>query len=308
MPDMHEPDPRFVDSLEGQLGRELRRNSRSATRSGIRALKMAGLMIGSVTLGAAAMGAAQQIQDSWRRELLEARLEVQLQMAQQRLNAQREGLETTRQQVELGVRNELDLVHFELQIAQSETDLHLRVLDLDEVQQSGREPLDDLSAPRVDGRDFVSERLRLRMDLASRHLDVVMREAGRTRDQVTLGIIGEQEAEARDLATREAELQLDALRRQLDLRSEFLDSDLSAVEAELKTLEVEARNRVVLLDQQLRFVRGELDRYQAAIAAGTVHPITAANMRTQVVEIEAQLQLAQQELMIVQRELERRAP
>lgn len=308
MPDMHEPDPRFVDSLEGQLGRELRRNSRSATRSGIRALKMAGLMIGSVTLGAAAMGAAQQIQNSWRRELLEARLEVQLQMAQQRLNAQREGLETTRQQVELGVRNELDLVHFELQIAQSETDLHLRVLDLDEVQQSGREPLDDLSAPRVDGRDFVSERLRLRMDLASRHLDVVMREAGRTRDQVTLGIIGEQEAEARDLATREAELQLDALRRQLDLRSEFLDSDLSAVEAELKTLEVEARNRVVLLDQQLRFVRGELDRYQAAIAAGTVHPITAANMRTQVVEIEAQLQLAQQELMIVQRELERRAP
>jgi hypothetical protein len=305
---MHEPDPRFVESLEGQLGRELRRNNRSATRPGIRALKMTGLVIGSVTLGAAAMGAAQQIQDSWRRELLEARLEVQLQMAQQRLNAQRDGLETTREQVELGVRNELDLVHFELQIAQSETDLNLRALDLDEVRQSGREPLDDLSAPRVDGRDFVSERLRLRLDLASRHLDVVMREADRSRDLVRQGLAGEQEAEARDLAMREAELQLDALHHQLDLRSEFLDSEISAVEAELKTLEVEARNRVVLLDQRLRFFQGELDNFQAAIDAGTVHPITAANLRTQAVEIEAQLQLAQQELMIVQRELERRAP
>jgi len=254
------------------------------------------------------MGAAQQIQDSWRRELLEARLEVQLQLAQQRLNTQLEGLEHTREQVELGVRNELDLVHFELQVAQSETDLHLRALDLDEVQQSGREPLDELSAPLVDGRDFVSERLRLHMDLASRRLDVVLREANRTRDQVDLGIVSEQEVEARDLATREAELRVDGLGHQLDLRSEFLDSELTAVEAELKTLELEARNRVMLLDQQLRFFEGELDRYQGAIDAGTVHPITAANLRTQRVEIEAQLNLAQQELMIVRRELERRAP
>ena len=45
-----------------------------------------------------------------------------------------------------------------------------------------------------------------------------------------------------------------------------------------------------------------------AIDAGTMHPVAAADMRTRVVEIEAQLRLAQQEFMIVRRELERRAP
>jgi len=308
MPDRHEPDSRFVERLEWQLGSELRRQRGSnAHRSTFRALKIAALMLGSVGLGAAAMGASQQLQESWRRELLEARLEVQLQLAQQRLAVQLDAIGLTRQQVEQGVVSDRELLYVELQIEQAEADATVLQLELEEIRLTGREPAGELSSPLVDGRDFVSERIQARMAVARRHLDVRERTRERARQQVDLGIASERELQAHDLVVTEAELTLESLAKQLEVRQAYLDEEITAVEAELRLLEMEAENRVALLDRRRQYFELELERFQDVIDAGAVHPTAAAQMRTQVAEIDAELRLAQQELEIVRRELERRA-
>jgi outer membrane protein TolC len=308
MPRNHEPDPRFVQSLEGQIGRELRRQHRTGggPGTGVRVMKVAGLMLGSVALGAAAMGASQQLGEAWRKELLETRLEVQLQLAQQRVQVQLDAVGLTRQQVELGVRGDQDLAVLEYQIAQAEADARITELELEEVRRSGREPVGELSSPLVDGRDFVSEKIQIRMQVARHHMDIVEAALTRTQERVDVGLISDREMAEERLLSGEAELTIETLTRKLELRRAYLDSEVSAVEAELRLLEAEAQSRVVLLEARLLHFQREAQRFQAAIDAGTIHPMAVATMQTQVAEIDAQLNLAQAELRIVRAELERR--
>jgi hypothetical protein len=308
MPNKHEPDPRFVDSLEWQLGRELRRmKTDTARRPALRRLKLTGLVLVSVALGAAAMAASQQIQDSWRRELLESRLEVQLRMARQRLDMQRNAVGPIRERVEQGLQTDRELAQLDLQITEAEAEARILELKLDEVRRSGREPLDELSAPLVGGRDFVSERIEVRMDVVGSHLDLVRRAAERTRQRVEQGIIHEREARAFNLQVMEVELELDDLAGQLEVRRAFLDSEISAVEAELEGLKAETDHRIVLLDRQRQHFRTELERMQSRIEAGLIHPSEAAALQAQLAEIETAIDLADREQRIVSDELERRA-
>ncbi len=305
MDSRHDPDPTFVTNLEWQLATEVRRGRRVGGTQGrsVRALKIAGLMLGSVALGAAGMGASQQLGDAWRRELLEARLDVQLELARQRVQMLLETVELTREQVEQGLRDDRDLLYLELQIAQADADRKVMELDLEEVESTGREPLGELSSPLVDGRDFVSEKVEARMEVARLHLDIVRREEDRTRQLADAGMIDQGEVQARNLVAMEAALQLEAMTKQLELRRAYLDSGISAVEAELRLLEVEAENRVALLKRQMEYYQLELDRFQEAVGSA----VALSHMRARVAEVEGQLRLAQAELEIVRRELERRA-
>jgi hypothetical protein len=307
MRNQHEPDPRFVDSLEGQLARELRRKKRVGTSPSVRAMKMGSLIAGSVILGAAAMGFTQQLSESWRRELLEARLELQLQLAQQRVEMQLDALGLTRREVEQGVRSDKDLLYFELRIAEAEADARTRALELEELRQSGREPQGVLSAPLVDGRDFVSEKIKVRMQVARHYLELTQGEVELAREQADVGVVSEDQVQARSLVAQEAEAQLQSLAQQLELRSAYLDDELTAVEVELKMLEAEAQSRVVVLRRQSDYFQNELARYQAQVNSGVMHAAALAELSTRVAEVAGQLRLAMAELEIVQRELQRRS-
>lgn len=305
----HEPDPKFVDNLEWQLGNELRRQRghHAPSRPVFRVVKIAALVMVSVVLGAAGMDVSQQLQETWRRELLEARLAVQVEFAAQRLQMQRETAALMQDRYEQGLLGERDLAQLQLQIASAEADVMVTRLDLEEVRSSGREPLGELSSPLVDERDFVSERVRARMDVARRRFQVTRLEAARTQEQVALGVTDEREGRQRLLAMREAELQVQALEQRLELRRQYLASEITAVEAELKLLEVEAQHRVGLRSRQLQSARMDLGTLQDAERAGALEATFVSQMRTRIAEIEGQLSLAQRELQIVRRELERRA-
>jgi hypothetical protein len=308
MQNRHEPDPRFVESLEWQLRRELRRGKGDTAPHPIfGTLKIAGLMLCSVAVGAVAIATSHKLQDSWRKELLEARLEVQLQQAYQRLDIQLDAIGLTREQVEEGLQTDQELAYFELRIAEVDADAKVLELELEEIRSSGREPLGELSSPLVDERDFVTERIEARQDAARHRLEVFRNAGERIRQRVEAGVVDQREWQAQDLMVMEAELQLQVLTQQLKLRQAFLDSEISAIEAELGYLEVQARSQVAQSDQRRQYFQSELDRLISLIEAGVIRPAAAADMRTQMAAIDAELHLAREELRIVRQELERRA-
>ncbi len=86
----------------------------------------------------------------------------------------------------------------------------------------------------------------------------------------------------------------------------YLETDITGVEAELRFLEVEAQNSIVLLDHQKQYYGAELARVLEMVEAGTINPLEAAQMKMQLEEIEARLRLAEIERGILRRELDRR--
>ena len=308
MPNTHEPDAQFVEKLEWQLRGDLRRHTRHGSpRRRIRVAKIAALIAVSVSLGAGAMGASQQIAESWRRDLTKARLAVQHELAEQRLRMQMSAAAQSQEQVRQGILDDLDLQLQYAQLQEARADVTVRGLDLEEFGASGLEPRDELSAPLVDGRDFVSERIRIRMDVDRRYLAVVQRAEARTRERFEVGVATELEVQERNLATHETQLQLEALERQLEIRQSYLGGDVSPVEAELMALENETRARIALLERQRQYRGLELQRVQRAIELGSQSLDLAVQIQTRFAEVDAQLGLAEAELDIVRRELARRA-
>jgi hypothetical protein len=120
-------------------------------------------------------------------------------------------------------------------------------------------------------------------------------------------VVSEDQVQARSLVAQEAEAQLQSLAQQLELRSAYLDDELTAVEVELKMLEAEAQSRVVVLRRQSDYFQNELARYQAQVNSGVMHAAALAELSTRVAEVAGQLRLAMAELEIVQRELQRRS-
>ncbi len=308
MQSKHEPDPKFTDNLEWQLGTELRRQSRAhaARTSPRRLLGMGALVMISVVFGAGAMAASQQIEESWRRELLEVSLDVRLDLALRRLEMQLEELGRVEERVEQGLVEERELTYFGLQIAEAETDAKILELEREELRLSGQQPVGKVSSPLVNGRDFVSERIQVRMALQQRHVDLMQSELDREIDRYQLGLIDEQDMLGRELAVQESEAALQVLQEELEIRQDFVEAEISAVEAEIRVLQAESERRERLLNQQMELVLLQMDRVQAQIDAGLVSPIAAAQAELQVAELEAELMLAQIELEVLRRELDAR--
>jgi len=307
MLDRHEADKQFVDNLEWQIGAEVRRRNRNATASHPlwRVARVAAVVVVSMALGAAAMGASYQIEESWRKELLVSSLEVRANLVGQRLQMLSEEMDRIERQYEVGVISKETLEQHRLQFAEVEMQARTTALEMEEVMLSGREPNNELSAPLVDGRDFVSEHIRLQIDLMNRRLQAAAEALQETQKRFEAGIVRRAEVEAMQLWVQEIQAQRAVQESRLTMREGILDGRISPVEAELVQLRADAERRAEVLRLRLTGVATEVEDYRSRVAAGLAEEGTLRQMELQLSEMEAQLQLAEREQQIVERELEK---
>jgi len=308
MLDRHEPDKQFSDNLEWQIGSEARRRNRSATSVHPlwRLARVATVVVLSMTLGAAAMGASYQIEESWRKELLVTSLEVRLQLARQRIVLAAEEVARVQRQFDVGALGEETLASAQLQLADLESRVRMQELDYEEVSASGREPLNDISSPLVTGRDFVSERIELEVDLMDRHLELAMGELQRQTALSDVGFVSGASMQSAELAVEALQVQRRSLWDRLEHRESFLAGDITAVEAELQILGAEAENKAEILRYRVTAMATEVEDMRSRARVGVVGEATARLVELQLAEVEAELRLAELEIEIVRRELEAR--
>ncbi len=304
MSEHYEPDSRFVERLEWQLSSEFRRASRlrpSARRVTVpRGIVAVSLLVGSLLTGVAAMKAADYIKDSRQKKLEIARAETDVRLKEAYLGFTRERGERARTQYSGGLIQEEE--YLEAKRTEDIALYHLKrsVLNLDEVRMSGEAPRDELSAPLVGGRDFVSERLAIEQKEMLMGCELLERRLERLEPLVKKGMIegAEWEQIRAEIAARK--VMIDKIKERLDLRSRFVSGEITAREVEILDRKALVERNLRLAQSQVDSLREQLKRLQMLEAEGVVSPSESRELQLALTGAEAELQLAALELEVLE--------
>jgi hypothetical protein len=256
MPETYEPDRQFVEKLEWQLASEFRRSRRLRSAGKIAVPRQAivlTVVAGVLLSGVAVTKAADLIKDSWRRkiELAKAETEVRLQKAAAEFKTGQAA--KAEERASMGLITLEDSRAAKLIADRSALGLKKSELNLDEVRASGEPPRDDLSAPLVDGRDYVAERLEIDKRVLELSLDLRQgRIDRRFRTLAQLGLVGRSQMDDVLAATEAERAEVESLRSRIDIRKQFIEGRLSAKD-------VEIGDRLAIAERDERRARSRVD-------------------------------------------------
>jgi hypothetical protein len=311
MYDQHEPSKEFIDRLEGEIGGELRRRNRHARvspwmpRSGTTAvLALTGIVLVSMAFGAAGVAAAYQVQTNQRRGDLISGLEQRAEVARQRLKLSADVQTNTERRLSLGHGNQEDVL--EARAKAAETGAQVKSLEslIEEVRIAGREPSSEISAPLVKGRDFVSERLQIERTVPQAVLEF---ERLRLRDlerSVSLGAVSLLELEEARSRVAEVDAGMEAFRKKLEIRQQFLARKIDAATAELRILEAEAEQHDKALAPKIELARKESQSTAAKVRIGAASTMDQAEAAMRLEELEMERAKADLDLARVRQQLD----
>lgn len=266
-------------------------------------MAMVALILVSMGIGGAAVAAAYEAQGSERREQLVANYEQRADLARQRVDLTTKEHQTAEQRFAVGMSGATTVLEKASAVAQARAQLGIVNLHLEEIRITGREPRAELSAPRVSGRDFVGERLRIEVSVPERVLATERALARDVQVRVEIGVANPVDLEISRARVLEVELALETLRRKLDIRQQFLSGKVDVVETELRVLEAEAEQVTKTLAPKIKLAQQEVARLNERIEVGLAAPVDLAEATVRRLELETALGKAQLDLALIRRRL-----
>ena len=313
MYDQHEPSKEFMDRLEGEIGGEVRRRNRHARvprwmpQSGrTAALALIGVVLVSMAFGAAGVAAAYQVQTSQRRDDLISGLEQRAEVARQRLKLATDAQANTERRLSLAGGSQEVVLEARAKAAGAEAQVKSLESQIEEVRITGREPSSEISAPMVKGRDFVSERLQIEMAVPQAVLEFERLRLQDLERSVSLGTSASIEAEEARPRVSEADAGVEAFRKKLEIRRQFLAHKVDAATAELRVLEAEAEQRERALAPKIELARKESQNTDAKVRTGAASSMEQAEAAMQLEELEMERAKAHLDLARVRQQLDQR--
>jgi outer membrane protein TolC len=310
MRDRHQPSEEFVHGLEQTIRREVeRRNEAAGTirwmpQPRLRlALGAVALVIVSMAAGGAVVAAAYEAQENQRRDLLSSNYEQRIELAELRVTTARDILRDLERRRTIGLATEESILEAQAKVVVAEADLTARQLDLAEVRQTGREPLNEISAPLVSGRDFVSERWQVELRVPEAQLALEKARLQGLRRRVDVGVANPDELRTLETNVMSLEAAIHGLRRKLDARQEFVRGRIDRPRAELRLLEIEAEQRRSVILPQLELARQNLQRIARLVQVGLAANIELREAELRLKEMETELAKADLDLALVRKQL-----
>lgn len=306
MPSRFEPDDRFVDRLEWQLASEFRRKDRLKPAAGKVVLPKSAVVFGLAAvvllMGVAATKAADLIKDSWRKRIEVARLETENRIGKALLDLKREHAAQAETRFSMGLISEEEAVDSKRTVDWATFEVEKTRLDLDEVRGSGEAPRDELYAPLVRGRDFVSERLDNRKKALE--ADLALQRASIERKleiRVGLGLLPKSDLEEFKMSMRVRAGEVEDIERSLSLRRRYVSGEISAEDLEIQARRAEAERELREALNMVEILKSDLDELRPREAAGLVSPDEAREARFRLESAQAQADRAAQVIEILKK-------
>jgi hypothetical protein len=304
MPKNSEPDSQFVDRLEWQLASEFRRIDRlkpaSAKVAVPRYVVALGLAAGVLLAGVAATKASDLIKDSWRKRIEVARLETEVKIKTAFLELKKEWSAQIENKRALGLISSEETLTSKSASHEAAAELDRAIIDLEEVKASGEAPRNELYAPLVGGRDFVSERLEIEkeswqfaMDLRRERIEPAL------RHRFELGLVPKSDLDDVLAWLSVDEAGIEDIENRLDLRRRFLAGEISAVELEIQTRMSAAEKNLREAQSEIDTVGKGLEDLQAKEAVGLIANSVVKAAQLSLDAAQAKSDLALQEIEIL---------
>jgi len=305
MSEIYKADSQFLERLEWQLSSEFRRTNRLKPTSGKiavpRRMVAVTCMVGTLMTGVAIVKAADYIKDSWRKKIEIARAETQVQLKTAHLESAREMATRAEKQVSNGLIREEE--YRVIKIGADKADLNLKksLLNLDEVKISGVIPRNALYAPKVGGRDFVSERLKIEKKTVELDLDLLRRRWERFEQLLEKNLISGHELAPLQEEIAVLEATIDKIQKQLDLRKRFIAREITALEVEIKDLMTTAETNVRSAQSTVDSLNTQLKRLKNLESRGMITQSEIKQLQNAVFAAETELKLAALELDVLEK-------
>jgi outer membrane protein TolC len=297
-PPSHEVTPEFRAHLQWQIESALRRESRftEPVGGGPSRLHVAVVAVIALFVGGIAVTASGELQEAKQRDLLLATASQEEALVRMRVELARADLQDAQKRYEVGASDRQTLLEAQRQLRAMEMELQRIRLDIDEIQQTSASPRNDLQAPLVGTRDFVSERLKLQLDTAQRALVGAEEGVAHARQRIEVGtapMTAKLQADA-ELAAARARMQ--ELRIALEMRQRSVAGEVKAEElaAELRRQQLMLQQEAV--QQQLQIMRALLEELRRLVEVGTANQLDAKRLEVEILEREVELRKIRQEI------------
>jgi hypothetical protein len=291
----HIPDAHFVASLEREVLRTYRAESpgmaigltpRPRWREQWRVA--AALIIG-LAFGTGAQMASAQVQDARTRGELERSLDVDRQVLALRVQLAQEELDRVRTSFNAGAISQQSLREAANELRSLQSALRRLELNHSEVQLTSTAPRDELWAPLVQGRDFVTQRLQLEAELVQQLLSTAESHHAEIARAIGMGAasIGDMQSAQMDVAGAKRRFALVAA--QLRIRDQVLANKLTPDEAtrrlQFETMQLEmaqAQQALTIGNERLALARQQM-------AAGTLTELEVKRLELDIMEQQIRL-------------------
>lgn len=298
----HQPNPEFVSNLEWQIKTSLQRKDRFSQpvkQGGAAKARTIFLVLLSGFIGAGAVVASEQVQQSREKEILLVRVQGQQRIAGLQLQMAQANLSEVEERFELGVITEDHMLGVRATVQAVESEIQALRLDEEEIRISGKSPNNELSAPLFGGQDFVTERLRLQLATAQDHSAIFRQRLAWTMDAAAAGLIGADSERQAQASVAFSETEVSGIREKMMLRKRFLDGELTAAEVEAG-VEIENAERQLKSDRlTYDLLRQEIDAAIDAVETGRMAESSLKHLRLQLMQLELDMEILQQTLELL---------
>jgi hypothetical protein len=293
-----EPSAEFRSYLEWQIQSAMRREARFSEpfTSRLPRMRTALAVLLALAIGGAgglATGYAQESRD--RDQLLEsARTEESL--VKLRLDLARAERDQAKRRVDAGTAERQLLIAAEDQVRAVEAALARVQLNMDEIRATAAAPRDDLQAPLVARRDFVTERLMIDLATTQRTLSVAEQEDARAQERWKVGLAQRTEVQQADTDLLRVRLRMQMLAETLALRRRAVQGEVKPEEIASALRKLELTQMVQSLRQELELSQTRLDEAKRRFAAGTAAELDVKAIELRILEQQVELRQYQQAL------------
>jgi len=303
MTERHEPTPEFRAFLESEIARAMRRGRRPGLLERTRGLRVRTLLPIAIALllGVAVGAMPGRIQEAKDRKSLAALAKMEEQLAAMRLELARSAYEEAKRKFEVGVLGKTSLVAAEAELRAMEAKLARIRVNEEEIQATAAPPRDEISAPVVGSRDFVSERLRLDLMAAQQRLSSVEAAAGEAQRRVDVGTASRVALLEAQAELSRAESDLRRIASALDLRKEVISRSIPPADAERRLQRLELMSEADVARTLHQLAEERVSNLRRMYEIGRADQLELKRAEVEVLERRAEMEAIARRLQLLDR-------
>jgi hypothetical protein len=295
------PDPSFTSALEWQLRSEMRRGVSNPTRRVLpKGITLVAVALASGLAGAACLGAAMQVQESRRGQVIVAGLTLRETAAKQAAEFAKKLKENVEAMRAAGTVTQGEVERAKARAEAAAAAARIAALELAEAKASSQPARNEISAPKVGGRDFLAERLLIEQEQAALKAKAEAELQREAHERIAAGLAARAEAAAVELAASLSKREAERVTARAALRAKFVAGQVTAERAEQEDLLAKMQTAQDLAAEKLATAQKTLARVTALRDAGTASNADLNEAQLLVATLRVELEIARAELAALQ--------